>query len=138
MYGTVTTINSVETSCSSIIKMEASARYRGLRSTRNDWSWGALIFDMDNDGLKDIFVANGIYKDLINQDYINFVADQNAVREILKSRNNGIKQLIDSIPSNRMPTTPFTNNGRSYVHQQGSRMGTWRRVTFKRIRLWRS
>jgi len=77
----------------------------------SDWSWGALIFDMDNDGLKDIFVANGIYKDLINQDYINFVADQQAVREILKSKKNGIKQLIDSIPSNKVPNYAFRNNG---------------------------
>jgi hypothetical protein len=30
----------------------------GVHAT--DWSWGALIFDMDNDGKKDIFVANGI------------------------------------------------------------------------------
>ena len=26
----------------------------------SDWSWGALIFDMDNDGLKDLFISNGI------------------------------------------------------------------------------
>ncbi|MCY7357424.1 MAG: VCBS repeat-containing protein, partial [Rudanella sp.] len=31
------------------------ARFAGVQAT--DWSWGALIFDMDNDGLKDIFVA---------------------------------------------------------------------------------
>lgn len=85
------------------------SRFAGVHAT--DWSWGALIFDMDNDGFKDLFVANGIYKDLINQDYINFVADQNAVREILKSRNNGIKQLIDSIPSNRIANYAFHNNG---------------------------
>ena len=85
------------------------SRFAGVHAT--DWSWGALIFDMDNDGFKDIFVANGIYKDLINQDYINFVADQAAVREILKSRNNGIKQLVDSIPSNRIPNYAFHNNG---------------------------
>ena len=85
------------------------SRFAGVHAT--DWSWGALIFDMDNDGFKDIFVANGIYKDLINQDYINFVADQAAVREILKARNNGIKQLIDSIPSNRIPNYAFHNNG---------------------------
>ena len=36
------------------------ARFSGVQAT--DWSWGALIFDMDNDGLKDIFVANGIAK----------------------------------------------------------------------------
>ena len=38
-------------------------RLAGVEAT--DWSWGALIFDMDNDGWKDIFVANGIFKDLL-------------------------------------------------------------------------
>ena len=36
----------------------------------SDWSWGALFFDMDNDGLKDLFIANGIYRDLTDQDYL--------------------------------------------------------------------
>ena len=44
-------------------------RMAGVEAT--DWSWGALVFDMDNDGLKDIFVSNGIYQDLTNQDYFN-------------------------------------------------------------------
>ena len=43
-------------------------RLSGVEAT--DWSWGALIFDMDNDGLKDIFVSNGIFQDLTNQDYL--------------------------------------------------------------------
>jgi hypothetical protein len=44
-----------------------------------DWSWGALIFDMDNDGLKDIFVANGIVRDLTNQDYLQFASSEEVV-----------------------------------------------------------
>lgn len=75
-----------------------------------DWSWGALIFDMDNDGLKDIFVANGIYKDLINQDYVNFIANANAVREILRTEKKVIKRLVDSIPSHPIPNYAFKNN----------------------------
>jgi hypothetical protein len=31
---------------------------------QNRLSWGALLFDMDNDGYKDIYVCNGIYHDL--------------------------------------------------------------------------
>ena len=57
------------------------SRLAGVHAT--DWSWGALIFDMDNDGLKDIFVANGIYKDLTDLDYINYQADPQTVRDIL-------------------------------------------------------
>jgi len=41
---------------------------------RTDWSWGALLFDMDNDGYRDIYVCNGIYHDLTNQDFMDFFA----------------------------------------------------------------
>ena len=34
------------------------SRLAGVEAT--DWSWGALFFDMDNDGYKDLFVANVI------------------------------------------------------------------------------
>jgi len=84
---------------------------RLARTEATDWSWGALIFDMDNDGMKDIFVANGIYKDLINQDYVNFIANANAVREILRTEKKVIKRLVDSIPTNQIPNYAFKNNG---------------------------
>jgi enediyne biosynthesis protein E4 len=85
------------------------SRLAGVQAT--DWSWGALIFDMDNDGMKDIFVANGIYKDLINQDYINFIANPDFIRKILQREKNVLKRLIDSIPSNKLPNYAFHNSG---------------------------
>lgn len=84
------------------------SRLAGVHAT--DWSWGGLIFDMDNDGWKDIFVANGIYKDLINQDYVNFIADKNSVRDFLQKGRGVIKRLVDSIPSNKIPNYVFRNN----------------------------
>ena len=84
-------------------------RLAGVHAT--DWSWGALIADYDNDGFKDIFVANGIYKDLLDQDYINFIADAGAVREIIKNQDKAILKLIDSIPSQRIPNYAFHNQG---------------------------
>lgn len=85
------------------------SRLAGVHAT--DWSWGALIFDMDNDGNKDIFVANGIYKDLLDQDYVNFVSNREMVRDILTRKGEVIKQLIDSIPVNKIPNFAFRNNG---------------------------
>lgn len=84
-------------------------RLAGVHAT--DWSWGALMFDMDNDGLKDIFVANGIYKDLLDQDYVNFVSNRAMVRDILKQKGKVVKQLIDSIPTNKVPNFAFRNLG---------------------------
>ena len=82
-------------------------RLAGVEST--DWSWGALMFDMDNDGLKDIFVANGIYKDLLDQDYVNFMADPQTIRSILSKEKDVIKKMVDVIPSSPISNFAFQN-----------------------------
>ncbi|MDH5608099.1 MAG: VCBS repeat-containing protein [Cyclobacteriaceae bacterium] len=84
------------------------SRYAGVAAT--DWSWGALIFDMDNDGWKDLFVANGIYKDLLDQDYINFMSNPALVQKVIKEEKNAIKTLIDRMPSEPLPNYAFQNN----------------------------
>ncbi len=84
-------------------------RMAGVHAT--DWSWGALILDMDNDGWKDIFVANGIFKDLTDQDYVNFYSDPATVRALMKRDNKVIEQMIDSIPSQALANYAFHNDG---------------------------
>ena len=85
-------------------------RLAGVHAT--DWSWGALIADWDNDGFKDIFVANGIFKDLFDQDYQNFMSDPNNVRAILgRNQEGGIKKLVDTIPSEKVANYALQNNG---------------------------
>ena len=37
-----------------------------------DWSWGALFLDFDNDGWNDIFISNGIYRDITDLDFSDF------------------------------------------------------------------
>jgi enediyne biosynthesis protein E4 len=76
-----------------------------------DWSWGALMFDMDNDGLKDIFVANGIYQDLTNQDYLQYVSNEEVVRSIVVDKNVDYKKLVELIPSTPMSNFAFQNQG---------------------------
>ena len=41
-------------------------RLAGVEAT--DWGWSALITDFDNDGHKDLFVANGLAQDILDQD----------------------------------------------------------------------
>ena len=84
-------------------------RLAGVAAT--DWSWGALLFDMDNDGLRDIFVANGTGKDLLDQDYINFNGSPEAIRRMLFEEGKGITDIIDQIPSEALVNGVFRNQG---------------------------
>ncbi|MEJ1241760.1 VCBS repeat-containing protein [Chryseolinea sp. T2] len=84
-------------------------RFAGVSAT--DWSWGPLVFDMDNDGLKDIFVANGIYKDLLDQDYVHFSANPDIIEKIRTKRTGVLLELIDSIPSTPVSNYAFKNLG---------------------------
>ncbi|HCX21849.1 MAG TPA: hypothetical protein DHN29_08030, partial [Cytophagales bacterium] len=84
-------------------------RYSNVSAT--DWSWGALMFDANNDGLRDIFVANGIYKDLLDRDYLTFTANDQQIRNQLKKKGNVIKDLIDVMPSQAVPNQMFKNQG---------------------------
>lgn len=76
-----------------------------------DWSWGALIFDMDNDGLRDIFVANGIYQDITDLDYLNFIDDDKTKSQIISQEGVNFKALVDPIPINPIPNYAFRNLG---------------------------
>ena len=73
-------------------------------TAQTDWSWSSLVFDMDNDGFKDIFVTNGLYHDLTDQDFLNYFA--NSI--IQKMAITGKKEEIEAI-INKMPSTPITN-----------------------------
>ncbi|MDO1451933.1 VCBS repeat-containing protein, partial [Rhodocytophaga aerolata] len=83
-------------------------RYAGVHAT--DWSWGALITDLDNDGFKDIFVANGIYQDLTNQDYIQYISNEKFFNLVTSGKAN-FKELIDLIPSEAVSNYAFQNKG---------------------------
>ena len=77
-----------------------------------DWSWCPLWMDFDNDGLKDLFISNGIPKRMNDMDYINFISDQEIQQKILE---NKIKEtdaiLIDKFPQIKILNKFYSNNG---------------------------
>ena len=61
------------------------AQYTKTSST--DWSWANLIADFDNDGLKDIYVTNGLLRDIRNTD-----ADKKVGEFVLKIADDYVKK----------------------------------------------
>jgi len=64
---------------------------------------------MDNDGYKDLFIANGIYQDLTDQDYLNYIANEQVIKSIVKDEGVDYKKLIDIIPSNPLANHFYIN-----------------------------
>jgi enediyne biosynthesis protein E4 len=76
-----------------------------------DWSWAPLFADLDNDGFKDLFITNGIYRRPNDMDYISYVGNE-AVQATLA---HGITEmnlaLLKKMPQIPIANYAFHNNG---------------------------
>ncbi len=78
------------------------SRITGTATT--DWSWAPLIADFDNDGLKDLFVSNGVRKDINHKDFFKKIkGEKYAPSELL--------ELSKKIPSQKIPNCVYQNKG---------------------------
>ncbi len=85
-------------------------RYAGVEAT--DWSWGANIADFDLDGRRDIFVANGMFHDITNLDYLKFASREDTKRRIIQDSTVNFLGLIENIPSTPIANYAFKNMGK--------------------------
>ena len=84
-------------------------RLAGVESS--DWSWSALIQDFDNDGLRDIFISNGIRSDLLDKDYLNFMANDARIKSMIDQDEEVLKNLMNAMPSGAISNAIFKNEG---------------------------
>ncbi len=98
------------------------AQYSGMAAT--DWSWSNLIADFDNDGLKDTYVTNGLFRDIRNTDADKKVAEyinQTRLDWVQKHPDGGnlksiwdiidLEKAINMIPSQALQNYAFKNTG---------------------------
>ncbi len=90
---------------------------------KTDWSWGANIVDLDNDGLKDIFVANGVFRDVTDQDYLMEMMQAENIREILRGDGVDFSELIKRLPSTKLRNYAFRNTGDLIFSNQAAEWG---------------
>lgn len=91
--------------------------------TKTDWSWAPLIADFDNDGLKDIFITNGIEKDLGNQDFRNNLNQINKQNQSMK-----LEDVLNMIPNEKLSNYIFKNNGDLTFTKSISKWGLEKKV----------
>ncbi len=75
---------------------------------KTDWSWAALISDVDNDGFKDIFISNGYRRDVYDRD------TNKKMRDLLAKKNNvldSVEQALGILPSVKLVNYIFKNQG---------------------------
>ncbi|MCB4807071.1 VCBS repeat-containing protein [Tamlana sp. 62-3] len=85
-----------------IPKFSNISRLSGTSST--DWSWGPLIADFDNDGLKDLFVTNGTRREVNNKDFFKKIGKQEYDKYSLLEKTK-------MIPSEKIDNFMFKNSG---------------------------
>jgi len=90
----------------------------GVSST--DWSWGALIADFNNDQHKEIFVSNGIFKDVTNQDFVEYFSTSGQIKAALEGKSVDYKHFVEQMPSNKLS---------NYLFEQQSNLKYDNRVT---------
>ena len=87
---------------------------------RTGWSWGASSFDFDNDGDKDIFVANGHYSGKSTQDYCSSFWRHDIYDE---GKENAAKDVMYQKSSKRLREANISWNGYEHkvllMNQQG-------------------
>jgi enediyne biosynthesis protein E4 len=89
---------------------QETAFFSGVSAT--DWSWGALIFDMNLDGQKDVFVSNGVYNDITDSDFVDFIADPNEIKKIITEKGKyDFRDFVKFLPHNKRKNYAFINQG---------------------------
>jgi len=97
----------------------------GIHAT--DWSWSPLFVDLDNDGYKDLFVSNGIYRRLNDLDYLDHLK-KNEVQLELNSRkfqskpapidSDKLTEILQYAPSVPLQNYIFQSQGDlSYINR---------------------
>ncbi len=94
------------------------SRLTGTSST--DWSWGPVFADFNNDGFKDLFITNGVRREINNTDFFN---------KFSKNDGSNLTDLEKSlkIPTEKVDNFIFKNNGNLDFQKVNNEWG----VTYK-------
>jgi hypothetical protein len=93
-------------------------QFAGIHAT--DWSWAPLIVDLNNDGHKDLFISNGIFRRANDLDYLAYIKQpetrakvgmQNPATNPLPIRQEVIADIVGHMPSEPQANYVFASQG---------------------------
>ncbi|PWT75636.1 MAG: RNA-binding protein [Bacteroidetes bacterium] len=78
--------------------------------SETDWSWSILFADFNNDGFKDVHITNGIGRDFINADFIQFsqTLQQNTSEENMRKL---LRDKLVALDHAELPNYLYLNHG---------------------------
>jgi hypothetical protein len=88
-----------------------------------DWSWGALMFDADNDGLNDIYVCNGVNRDVTDLDFTDFFANEEVQKQVLSNNQKNVDDVLAHLPQHALINKAFRNKGNLMFEDVGKTWG---------------
>ncbi|MFP4096290.1 MAG: VCBS repeat-containing protein [Cyclobacteriaceae bacterium] len=76
-----------------------------------DWSWSGLIADLDLDGYKDLYIANGIKRRSNDLDYIKYISNEAIQHRLEGDLSDEDMALVEKLPIVKIPNYVFQNKG---------------------------
>jgi len=80
----------------------------GIQAT--DWSWSVLLADFNNDGWKDMHITNGIGRDFINADFLEFSNNIFNSAVSREDQQKAIRNKLASLKNVNLPNYLYLNN----------------------------
>lgn len=72
----------------------------------SDWSWSPLLADFNNDGIKDLFISNGILKRPNNIDFLKYAGHQASLHAPEEMRKHD-RDKLEKMPEGKAPNKVF-------------------------------
>jgi hypothetical protein len=88
-----------------------------------DWSWAPLFADLDNDGWKDLFVTNGVYRRPNDMDYITYFGQEAVQASLRDTITDANLKLLQKMPQVPLQNYAFHNEGNLTFTSVGSAWG---------------
>ncbi|MEQ9442010.1 MAG: VCBS repeat-containing protein [Cyclobacteriaceae bacterium] len=88
-----------------------------------DWSWSALLVDLDNDGWRDLTVTNGYPRDITNRDFASYKMQEFQQAAYNQGMQQQFVEALNSLEGAYLPNFVFQNTGDMGLQDRSAEWG---------------